>query len=461
MKYYFFKNILFNNGWKKDVIIGVNADGEIVEIDESRENLGGKKLITITGHALPGFQNAHSHSFQYAMAGLAEIHELSDTPDDFWSWREAMYSLALKLNPDEFETIATMLYAEMLRHGYTHVAEFHYLHHNHNGKNYDSLSEMGERLISAAKTAGINITLVPIFYQMGGFGSPANEGQKRFISNDIENYLKLWEASRTACSNYSGANIGLGFHSMRGVKPEVIVELSKSGPKNVPYHIHIAEQLKEIEDCQNYLGQRPVEWFLNNVDLNDQWHMVHATHLTESETIGLAKSGANVVLCPSTEGNLGDGIFPLRQFQENNGNWSIGTDSHIGLNPLEELRLLDYGQRLISHKRNTYTSPTEGNSGDYAIDMALKAGRKAMGNFESDYISIGQNLNISVLEKNSPFASTTKNENLTTSLLYTNDSGNQNMTIVNGQIVVENGKHKSYDQILERFQQTIKKIGNR
>ena len=347
MKKYGFKSLLQRNGWLENAIVSVNANGIITAISNDSVEISATQF---NGYALPGFQNAHSHAFQYAMAGLAEVHQVSAASDDFWSWREAMYKLALSVNPDQMEAIATMLYSEMVRHGYTNVAEFHYVHHDQNGQPFANLAEMGSRMISAAKTAGINITLVPIFYQKGGFGQAPNDRQKRFISPDIDSYLRLLDSSKQACSYYEGANIGIGIHSMRGVEPIDVAEIAKSGPQDIPFHIHVSEQLKEIEDSISYLGKRPVEWLLDNIQMNDRFHLVHATHLSKLETVGIAKSGANVVLCPSTEGNLGDGLFPLIDFQKEGGSWSIGTDSHIGINPLEELRMLDYGQRLISHQ---------------------------------------------------------------------------------------------------------------
>ena len=453
---YIIKKLLQNDGWKENVLIQCDSNGKISSI---QENSTDSKATIINGFAFPGFQNAHSHAFQYAMAGLAEVHDISHTSDDFWSWRTAMYKLALSVSPDQMEAIATMLYSEMVRHGYTNVAEFHYVHHDKDGKKYGNLAEMGIRMISAARTAGINITLVPIFYQKGGFGKPATEGQKRFISPDIERYLNLLESSKEACKYYSGSNIGIGIHSMRGVDPEVIAEIAKSGPQDIPFHIHISEQLKEIEDSIAYLGQRPVEWLLDKVDLTDRFHLVHATHLTSNETIGIAKAKANVVICPTTEGNLGDGLFPLNEFQENNGKWSIGTDSHIGINPLEELRLLDYGQRLITHKRNTYTSASTGNSGEFSINMATLAGRKAMNNFEGSYFKVGESFNASILDATSPLLAMTSNNNLASSIVYTSDATNQLGTIVNGQFTArENDKQQV---IKENFVQTIKELKNR
>ena len=458
MKSYFFKHLLQKDGWHSNVRIDIDELGEIITLTP---NSNSDKAEIIEGFALPGFQNAHSHAFQYAMAGLAEVHDISHTSDDFWSWREAMYKLALQVTPQQMQDIATMLYCEMVRHGYTNVAEFHYVHHQKNGEPYENLAEMGSRMIAAAKTAGINITLVPIFYQKGGFGQAPNDRQRRFISEDIDSYLALLNASKEACKLYHGANIGIGIHSMRGVEPKDIAEIAKNGPQDIPFHIHVSEQLKEIEDSISYLGKRPVEWLLENVEMNNRFHLVHATHLTDQEISGIAQSEANVVLCPTTEGNLGDGLFPLKKFQSANGKWSIGTDSHIGINPLEELRLLDYGQRLVSHQRNSFTSSKEGNSGMFAIQMATLAGRKAMNNFSEVYFEVGDQLNVSIIDHNAPLLATSSEKNLASSIIYTSDVSHQWGTIVNGKTVVSNGKHNSQDLITKNFIKAINELSNR
>jgi len=458
MAIYKLKGLLQNSGWISPAYISVDEKGKIISIT-SESNF--KIDHDLNCYGLPGFQNAHSHAFQYAMAGLAERHSTSQTPDDFWSWRDAMYKLALSVSPDQMEVIATMLYAEMMRHGYTNVAEFQYVHHDKNGKPYTHLSEMGERLIAAAKTVGIGITLVPIFYQKGGFGKAPNESQRRFISPDLDAYLKLYEDSKKSCQNYEHANIALGIHSMRGVEPELIKEIAKNGPQDVPFHIHVSEQLKEIEDSINYLGKRPVDWMLENVDLNERFHLVHATHLTNTETINLAKSKANVVLCPSTEGNLGDGIFPFIEYKNNGGNWSIGTDSHIGINPLEELRILDYGQRLISHKRNTFYSNSEGDSGKFAINQITISGRKAMNNFESEFFKVGQPFNAALFDADAPLIASSSIENLTSTIVYASDSSMQRGVISNGKLVESENSLPDLNRIKKQFVDCIKNLVNR
>ncbi|HIP36450.1 MAG TPA: formimidoylglutamate deiminase [Crocinitomix sp.] len=463
MKTYQFKGVLTNNGWVAPATVQVDNQGRIVEISDNINSCQTSIQVdkVFDAYALPGFQNAHSHAFQYAMAGLAETHSTHQAPDDFWSWREAMYKLALSISPNDLEHIASMLYAEMLKHGYTNVAEFHYVHHDKNGKPYTNISEMGECLIAAAKNAGIGITLIPIFYQKGGFGKSPTEHQKRFISSTIDDYQILLDASLQSAKHYKHANVAIGIHSMRGVEPNNIIKVAEQFDQNLPFHIHISEQLKEIEDCTDYLNQRPVEWFLNNINTNKRFHFVHATHLVDEETSALAQSNANVVLCPSTEGNLGDGIFPLKKYQNYGGKWSIGTDSHIGLNPFEELRILDYGQRLTSHKRNTFYSNQQGDSGTYAFDMALKHGRMAMNNNESTYFKAGQPFDAVLIDATHPLIKTSSTKHLASTILFTSDATMIKGTFSKGRLVVSNGKHFNYSELSTKFINTINNLNNR
>jgi formimidoylglutamate deiminase len=442
MKSYRFKALLQNSGWLENATVSVNGSGKIDAISQVENS----DSIRIDGYALPGFQNAHSHAFQFAMAGLAENHA---GDDDFWSWREAMYRLALSLDPGQMSVIAAMLYREMVRNGWTSVDEFHYLHHDKNGAPYAQRAAMGEALIEAAGDAGIKITLIPIFYQKGGFGTEPNASQQRFISASFDDYLKLFEASAEICKRYAGANIAVGIHSMRGVDATDILRTATDAPQNVPFHIHVAEQLKEVEECVAFLGKRPVEWLLDNVDLNERFHLVHATHLTGDETERLARSKANVVLCPSTEGNLGDGIFPLRKFQSFGGAWSLGTDSHIGLNPFEELRILDYGQRLISHKRNTFGE----DGGLFAIAQATAAGRKAMNNFEPEFFAAGADFDACIVKGNEPLLANVKTESLTSSIVYSADASNIYGAFVAGKLIQ---KDENYERIKEKFIDCVK-----
>jgi formimidoylglutamate deiminase len=452
MKSYRFKALLQNAGWLENATVSVDESGEILAVSQGENS----DAIYIDGYALPGFQNAHSHAFQYAMAGLAERHSITQTADDFWSWRERMYALALNLNSEQMKIIAAMLYAELVRHGWTNVAEFHYVHHDKNGAPYDNPAEMGEALVEAAKEAGIKITLIPIFYQKGGFGQPPNERQRRFISPTFEDYLKLLEASAQACRRYEGANAAVGIHSMRGVESQDILRTALEAPQNAPFHIHVSEQLKEVEDALAHLGKRPVEWLLDNLELNERFHLVHATHLTAGETERLAKTGANVVLCPSTEGNLGDGIFPLRSFQSHGGNWSLGTDSHVGLNPLEELRLLDYGQRLTTHRRDTFIGESIEESGLYAIGKATAAGRRSMNNFETEFFPVGAPLDACIINADEPLLANVKTGNLTSTIVYSTDPSQIYGTFVGGKLILP--KDEKYHRIKEAFIDCMKEF---
>lgn len=434
MRHLEFKGLLQNEGWVSPALVELDDKDTITSIRSSPGTLNEKhntNVEKINGYALPGFQNAHSHAFQYAMAGLGEIHPPDQRADNFWSWRNKMYQIALTINPDQLEAIATMLYSEMLRHGYTHVAEFHYLHHDKDGKPYNNPAEMGERLVSAAQKAGIRITLVPMFYQKGGFGKPAEDHQRRFISPTIDHYWKLLEASKEVVSNYDGASLGFGVHSLRAVHGEELTHTLRDGPSDIPFHIHIAEQLKEVDDCLEFFGKRPVDYLFDQVEVTERFHLVHATHLNDEEVALIAQSGAHVVLCPSTEGNLGDGLFRFRDFKALNGKWSIGTDSHIGLNPLEELRLLDYGQRLISHQRDTFVDDS-GDSGSYGFREALIGGRKAMGNLEDKYFKVGQPFDAVVFDADAPLLYSSSSENLLSSIIYSCDANTVLGAMVNG-----------------------------
>ncbi|MFY0673908.1 MAG: formimidoylglutamate deiminase [Bacteroidia bacterium] len=457
-RYKRFKGLLTEKGMSGEVWIELDDKGRIVETHNEKPRDGAIEYIE--GYAIPGFQNAHSHAFQYAMAGLAEIHSTSQTPDDFWSWREAMYNIALGINPEQMEAIATMLYSEMVRHGYTSVAEFHYVHHDKNGEHYGNLAEMGERLINAAKTAGIKITLVPMFYKNGGFGKAATEGQRRFLSKSVDEYQKLLEATEQVAKNHAHANVGFGFHSLRAVDKDAIQNaLQFAGEK--PIHIHIAEQLKEIEDSIAFSGKRPVEWLYENADVNESWHLVHATHLSDTELSLIAKSKANAVLCPTTEGNLGDGIFRLREFIAQNGNWSIGTDSHIGIDPKEELRVLDYGQRLISHKRNSFYTQENGDSGLFGYKEALISGRKAMGNNNAEYFKKGELFDAVILDANYPLIATSSLKKVMSTYIYSGDATANLGTMVNGEWMVKFNHHNEVIDIRRRFAETLKEMAIR
>ncbi|MEI9919166.1 MAG: formimidoylglutamate deiminase [Bacteroidota bacterium] len=446
-RYFRFNGLYVESGWLMPAYVGVDEAGLISYLSDKAPD--GIAAETVQGFALPGFQNAHSHAFQYAMTGDAEIHP-AGIEDDFWTWREAMYRCALSVDPSQAEVIAAMLYAEMLRNGYTHVAEFHYLHHDKNGKPYSNLAEMGERMVAAARTAGIKITLVPVFYQKGNFGQPPTDRQRRFISKSVDDYFKLLDATSKITKSY-----GVSVHSLRAVDLNDVKTTVDQAPKDLPFHIHVSEQKKEVADCVAFTGKRPMQWLLSNLTLNKNFNLVHSTHLDDSELKELAASKANVVLCPSTEGNLGDGIFRMKEYVRLGGRWSIGTDSHIGLDPLEEFRMIDYRQRLTTNLRSTF----EGNAAAYMINEAQGQGRAANGQ-KYKALSIGESFDVVVYNARSPRLATATRDNLLSVLLYHGNSSLAMGTIVNGDWVVKDQHHRDFEKIRSGFIKAMRELNS-
>ena len=435
-------------GWMTPGYIATDSIG-IIKYLADHPPAEGIGVEVVNGYAVPGIPNAHSHAFQYAMAGLAEKH-LPGVADDFWTWRRAMYDCALAVEPDHVEAIAAMLFSEMLRLGYTHVAEFHYLHHDVNGRPYNNLVELGERIVAAANTAGIHLTLIPVFYQRGGFMNEAEAHQRRFISRNIDEYFKIVDATMSMVSRHTGVRAGFGAHSLRAVAPVDIFKTLEHGPKNLPFHLHVSEQLKEVNDCVSALGKRPVEWLLENLPVNERFHLVHCTHLNDFEVKHLAQSRANVVLCPGTEGNLGDGVFRLSEFAANYGTWSIGTDSHISLNPMEDIRWLDYSQRLYTHRRNTFSD-----GATVMMNKIIPSGRRAMGFSANNFFERGHTFDAVVYKSDQPLFFAGRKENILSSIVYTSDASAIFGTITAGRWIVKNQIHIRSAEIRKSYAKAI------
>jgi formimidoylglutamate deiminase len=359
------------------VRIDVDRDGFIAKVTPGGDADDGERLA---GPCLPGLPNLHSHAFQRAMAGLAE--RMTGERDSFWTWRETMYRFVARLTPDDVAAIAAQLYVEMLKAGYTAVGEFHYLHHDPDGPPYADRAHMSRRVIEVARATGMGITHLPVLYCHGGFGGkPAGDGQKRFVNspNNLASAITMLRDDYAADPQVA---IGLALHSLRAVTPEELWEAVgavKDMDADMPIHIHAAEQVAEVEACAVWSGKRPVEWLLDNAAVDRTWCLVHATHMTVEETAALARSGAVAGLCPTTEANLGDGTFPLRDYMTQGGTFGIGSDSHISVNAGEELRLLEYGQRLKHLSRTTAASIEMPSAGEALYARALAGGRQALG----------------------------------------------------------------------------------
>ncbi|HET8612960.1 MAG TPA: formimidoylglutamate deiminase [Sphingomonas sp.] len=357
-------------GWAKGVRIGLE-DGLIASIATDAPPESGDERHAI---ALPGLPNLHSHAFQRGMAGLAE--RAGPSADSFWTWREIMYRFVGRIGPDELRPIAALAFMEMLEAGFTRVGEFHYLHHAPNGRAYADPAEMAIAIAQAAEASGIALTLLPVFYAHGGFGGAApGETQRRFVT-DPESFAALVEASRRAVAGLPDAVVGIAPHSLRAVTPDelaAILPIARDGP----IHIHIAEQMREVEDYLGWSGARPVQWLFDHAPVDARWCLVHATHMSEAETARLAASGATAGLCPITEANLGDGLFPAPAFLAAGGAFGIGSDSNVRIDASEELRLLEYGQRLCARGRNLLAGG--GSTGAALFAGALAGGARALG----------------------------------------------------------------------------------
>ena len=362
---------LLPDGWHSDVRISFSGC-HIDRVDVNVPTQVGDEKHAIL---LPGMPNLHSHAFQRGMAGLAERR--GPSTDSFWSWREVMYSFALTMTPDQMTAVAAQVYVEMLEAGFTRVGEFHYLHHAEDGRPYADSAEMAVRIAEAANQTGIGLTLLPVFYAHSGFGGmKPHEGQRRFI-NDLDSYCRLLEGAVHAVAQLDGAIVGIAPHSLRAATLDEIKELLSITPKG-PVHIHIAEQMKEVEDCLQWSRKRPVEWLLDSLQIDERWCLIHATHMTTDETLALARSGAIAGLCPITEANLGDGTFPAELYLHNGGRFGIGSDSNVLIGVADELRQLEYSQRLQHKSRNILADSGQSN-GRSIFEGAIKGGAKALG----------------------------------------------------------------------------------
>ena len=321
----FARHALLPHGWAEDVLLDWDASGSITEVRAGAPPPA--QVEHAAGALIPGMTNLHSHAFQRAFAGLAEYRS-SGADDSFWTWRELMYRFALALTPDELEQIATWLYIEMLQGGYTSVCEFHYLHHDPSGRPYANPAELSLRLLQAARRAGIGITLLPVLYQSSRFGGVAPRAEQRRFVNSVDELLDIVRRASA-----EGACVGVAPHSLRAVAPAALRELLAGAPAAAPIHIHIAEQQGEVQDCLDWSGQRPVQWLLDHAPVDRRWCLVHATHIDAAERQAIVASGATVGLCPSTEANLGDGVFDAAAYLGAGGAWGIGSDSHATVPP--------------------------------------------------------------------------------------------------------------------------------
>jgi formimidoylglutamate deiminase len=445
-----FASALLPSGWRDDVQVIV-SDGIIAGVTVGTAPQSEDERHQL---AIPGMASLHSHAFQRGMAGLAEMR--GDTADTFWTWRETMYRFALTMTPDDVESVATLLYTEMLERGYTRVGEFHYLHHDHDGAPYANPAEMATRIAQAAETTGIGLTLLPSFYAHSSFGGEApHASQRRFISS-IDQFAKLMVASRNAVSPLRGANVGVAPHSLRAVMPDeltAIAPLAEGGP----IHIHAAEQTREVEDCVAWSGRRPVEWLLEHARVDQRWCLIHATHMTATETTALAASGAVAGLCPLTEASLGDGIFPGREFCDAGGRFGVGTDSNILVGVADELRQLEYGQRLKHRERNVLSRGPGVSTGRALFDAAVAGGTRALAQ-ACGGIEQGACADIVSLDTAHPSLAGRRGDAILDGWIFAAGADAIDCVWAGGHKVVEGGRHRLRQNARDRFHATVRSL---
>jgi len=452
---YFAAAALLPGGWARNVAMTVDARGDFASIEPDASQDGAQPLA---GPAIPGMANVHSHAFQRAMAGLTEVR---GTPDDnFWSWRELMYRFVARLTPEQAKSVACHLYIEMLCAGYTAVGEFHYVHNRPDGEPYADRAELLLAHLAAARDTGIGVTLLPSLYRWSDFGArPLNPRQRRFDS-DPAAILAMVERARAAAVEDPDVRVGVAPHSLRAADPASLHELIAgltAIDASAPIHIHAAEQTKEVADCHAWSGQRPVAWLLANLPVDARWCLVHATHMTDHETAALAASGAVAGLCPTTEGNLGDGIFPLVDFRAASGRYGIGGDSHVSRSPAEELRMLEYVQRLVRHKRNLTVRAESPAVGTTLWAEAAAGGAQALGR-RMGALAPGLRADIVVLDATHPDLASRTGDAITNALVFSGATNLVRDVMVGGRWVVQDARHPGAEAAAREYRRAVAEL---
>ncbi len=391
--------------WLRDVLLGVSVDGHWNQVLPNATPTQLQGAVRLAGPVLPGVVNAHSHAFQRAIVGLTErlrAQGADGASDDFWSWRDRMYSAANCITPEQLETIASQLYAELLAGGYTQVCEFHYLHNALAGAAYSNPAEMSLALVRAAQHTGMGLTLLPTLYMRAGFADNSLRDDQRRFASTPDGIMRITDAVQRQTAGDPRINVGVAIHSLRAVSPPALKEVADFARQNhMPVHIHIAEQTQEVDDCLVHTGLRPIEWLLEHVDVDARWNLVHATHTTREELVGVQARGASIVICPATEANLGDGVFDFPGFAHLQGQWSVGSDSHVTRRWSEELRLLEYSQRLTLRRRNVAAQSTGRLSSAGALLEAAIGGAGSATGLALSGIAVGQRADFAVLNRQS------------------------------------------------------------
>lgn len=446
----FAETVLTAAGWQRDVAITVDADGRIASL-EPGQTANGTRL---GGPVVPPLTDLHSHAFQRALAGLTNRAGPGD--DSFWTWREAMYRLVARLTPADVTAIAARLQVELMKGGFGRLVEFHYLHHDRDGRRYADPAEMALALLAASEQSGLPLTLLPVFYAHGDFGGAApTAGQQRFI-HDRDSYLGLLDRLAGPCRQ-AGAKLGVALHSLRAVTADEMTAVLAASPPGAPIHIHVAEQQREVEACLAHTGRRPVEWLYDLAAVDDRWCLVHATHVLPHEVELMIRSGAVVGLCPTTEADLGDGLFPAEAFLKAGGQFGIGTDSHVATTVADELRLLEYGQRLAARRRNCLAAGPGGSVGRRLFEAALAGGARAAGVAPAG-IAVGAPADLVVLDGASPYVATATDDDILDRWLFGGLGPVVADVMIGGRWRIRDGRHAAEAAIDRAFMAALRRL---
>ncbi|MFZ2869330.1 formimidoylglutamate deiminase [Zavarzinia sp.] len=451
MQAIFARQALLPEGWASAVRIELGPDGTIATVETGAAPLPGDQQVAIL---LPALSNLHSHAFQRAMAGLTEHRGRGR--DSFWTWRELMYRFAAVLTPDDVEAIAAQVQIEMLEAGHAAVAEFHYLHHRPDGGDHDDIGEMSARVAAAAAETGIGLTHLPVLYAHGGAGGQSLSPAQGRFGCDLARYERLMtSAARAIAALPADCRLGIAPHSLRAVTPDLLKAVVAAHPSG-PIHIHIAEQMQEVRDIEAWLGARPVAWLLDHLPVDHRWCLVHATHMTGAETGALAASGAVAGLCPITEANLGDGFFPIEDFRAGGGLWGIGSDSNVRIALAEELRLLEYGQRLGLQAR-AVICPEGASNGRTLYAEALAGGCRALGR-DAGAIASGRLADLVALDGEALMLDGRQGDAVLDAWIFAGDDRLVAEVWSAGRHTVAGGRHPAREKVAARFRQTLRRL---
>jgi formimidoylglutamate deiminase len=445
-----FQSFLLPTGWAERVRIEI-AQGRIraVVVDVAPDPASECHMI-----GMPGLPNLHCHAFQRGMAGLTEVPR--STGDSFWTWRDTMYRFVDAIGRDDIEAIAAFAYMEMLEAGFVRVGEFHYMHHDRGGRRFSDPAELASGIAAAAHDVGIGLTLLPAFYAHSGFGGAAPDSRQTRFLNDIDSYSTLLEHTRRAVAPLDDAVVGVAPHSLRAVTPEELVAVIGMAAGG-PVHLHIAEQLQEVGDCRKWCGRPPVTWLMDTVEVNDRWCLVHATHVDQHELERIAASGAVVGLCPITESNLGDGIFPAAQFLAVGGRFGVGSDSNVLIDAAQELRVLEYSQRLTLRARNVLTKGDGRSTGRTLFDCALEGGSRALG-VPASCLAAGAAADLISLDANHDALISRNGDAVVDGWIFAARPPVVDCVWRFGRRVVSGGRHHKRDQIASRYRASLTRL---